>query len=75
MSSYVASSLKMNYGNSTVMMKHMELCENQKMNEQSAASKVEVTNLSVKYFHWMLKKNPAFSLQLFHAVIQGPMKK
>lgn len=47
------------------MVKDAELYESQKMNEISTSPKVEVTNLSVKQFHRMLKKKPPSSLQVF----------
>lgn len=55
-------------------MKALELCENQKKDEGSIVSKVEITNLSVKKFHLILNKNSASSFQVFQVVTKGPTK-
>lgn len=45
------------------------------MDERSAASKVEVTNLKVKTFNLMFKKKPPSIFQMFQVNTKGTTKK
>lgn len=56
-------------------MKDLELGENETRDERSTASKLQVTNVTVKMFPKVLKKKPTSSFQVFQDVSKGRYKK